>query len=275
MPVRILSATGALVVSCVFAALSSNAQVFWNIDFDSSTDLLFDTYHDFFNPPDSPAVVTYGTFDTGDPSHHNALQFTVDSSGNAYPWSATWVAILVTKTIATYEPAHTFLAFDLLVYEQRPLNVQIAYGGSGFNVTQLSAYVNPLLVGSFERFMLPLTAFQTNILMGQGGGTGPSSFIFGIQGDPANPDTTWPSCATNMFRLDNIKYIVAPTLSITTSNSAVLLSWPTNAAGFGLQQTADSLNWVAVTNTPFVTNGVSQVVVSPAAPRTFFRLVGP
>jgi hypothetical protein len=256
------------------AAVSSNAQVFWDIDFDSSTDLLFDTYHTIFHLPDSEAVVTYGTIDTGDASHHNALQFTVDSSGNAYPWSANWTGMLVIKTIATYDPGHTFMAFDLLVYEQRPFNVQITYGGSGFNVRQLSAYVNPSVTGSFERFMVPLTAFQTNITIGEAG-TGPSAFIFGIQGDPANPDTTWPSCATNMFLLDNIRYVISPPLSIATSNNAVILSWPTISPGFDLQQTTDLSNWTSVTTAPIATNGVSQVVASPAGPQRFFRLIGP
>ncbi|MDB6067664.1 MAG: hypothetical protein JWR26_3872 [Pedosphaera sp.] len=66
----------------------------------------------------------------------------------------------------------------------------------------------------------------------------------------------------------------APTLGIAISGGNKLLSWPWPSAGFALQQNSDpaTTNWVTVPNTPAVVN---QVIVAPASPNTFYRLVSP
>jgi hypothetical protein len=254
---------------------SAKAQL-WNIDFDSSTgDLFMDTYNVTFHPPDAPATVNYSTIETGDPTHHKVLRFTSDSSASAYGWYTDWTAMLVVKPVSSYDPEHTFVEFDLLVYELRPLHIQVSYAISDpFTLRGLQLDITPAVTGSFQRFTLPLTAFQVAHLIGTPPNY-PASMQFGIRGDPANPDTTWPSCATNMFLLDNIKYIVSPALSIQSSNNAVILSWPTNAIGFTLQQNSAfaTEGWTAVTNAPIIVNGQSQVLLSEISGRSFFRLV--
>lgn len=266
---------GALAASCIIAAFSAHAQV-WLIDFDSSTDMGMQTYRVSYTPPDPPANVSYGTIDTGDPAHQNALRFTVDSSASAHGWYADWGPSLVPKPVASYDPEHTFVQFELLVYELRPLHVQLSYGGGEpFTARGLQVDVNPTVSGSFQRFTLPLTAFQLVSLIGTPPNY-PASFQFGIRGDPANPDTTWPSCATNMFMLDNIRYLISPPLSIAGSNNTVAIAWPTNAVGFTLQQSSSYTGlWTAVTNIPVVVNDQNQVLLQFVAGQNFYRLVGP
>ncbi len=57
----------------------------------------------------------------------------------------------------------------------------------------------------------------------------------------------------------------------------VVLSWSTNAAGFGLQQNSSlaTTNWLDVTNTPTVTNNLNQVTLPAAAKDNFFQLFHP
>lgn len=259
-----------------FATFSTPAQVLWNLDFDLSTDLWTQYLLNAYSPPDNPPTVTYGTVDTGDPAHQNAFRFLVDSSANAYGWHSEWAGLLVAKPVAAFEPEHTYLQFDLLVYELKPVHVAIDYATppATFNVRILELSVNPTAAGSFQRFMLPLTNFNVLHLIGAPPNN-PTTFQFGIIGDPTNLNT-WPSSATNMFLLDNIKYIVSPPLSISSSNNWVILSWPTNAVGFTLQQNpglADA--WTAVTNTPVVVNDQNQVLLAPVAAQGFYRLIGP
>jgi len=57
----------------------------------------------------------------------------------------------------------------------------------------------------------------------------------------------------------------------------VVLSWSTNAAGFGLQQNSSlaTTNWLDVTNTPIVTNDLNQVTLPAAGKNNFFQLFHP
>jgi hypothetical protein len=73
-----------------------------------------------------------------------------------------------------------------------------------------------------------------------------------------------------------------PRLSIALSSGVgvttnVVLSWPTNAAGFGLQQNSNlaTANWQTVTNTPTITNGLDQVTLPATPPNNFFQLFHP
>jgi hypothetical protein len=272
--VRIRSTTLFAVASCALG-FTSQAQVLWDLDFDSSTDLASQITLISYSPPGAPPTVTYATVDTGDPGRQNALSVTVDSSSSTNGWHGEWEGILVGKSVATYDPEHTFIAFDLLVYELKPLTLRIDYDAAGFfNIRILDLIVNPTVAGSFHRIKLPLTAFTVSNLIGTPANN-PTRFQFGIFGNPTNLDT-WPMCATNLFLLDNIEYIVSPPLSIASSNNAVVLSWPTNAVGFTLQQNAWLGNgWTPVTNIPVVVNDQNQVLLAPVAAQNFYRLVGP
>jgi uncharacterized repeat protein (TIGR03803 family) len=74
-----------------------------------------------------------------------------------------------------------------------------------------------------------------------------------------------------VFRLSAL----APSLSIVSSGTGVVLSWPSSAADLRLQQTSDlsSGNWTYVTSTPVITNLQNQIIVSPNPnANTFYRL---
>jgi hypothetical protein len=68
-----------------------------------------------------------------------------------------------------------------------------------------------------------------------------------------------------------------PRLSISLSGNQAFLTWPTNAAGFNLQQNTNLLttNWVTVTNIPVVTNILYQVTVPTTHSQNFYRLATP
>jgi probable HAF family extracellular repeat protein len=67
----------------------------------------------------------------------------------------------------------------------------------------------------------------------------------------------------------------AAQLSISPSDSDVVISWPTNTINFSLFQNSDlsTTNWTSVTNTVIVTNGQNQVVVpGPLIGNCLYRL---
>jgi hypothetical protein len=266
-------------VGWLLASHSTTAQVLWDIDFDTSTDLLYwNTTSIYYSGGGTipPPVITSATVNTGEPAHQNALRFSVDASANTDHYYSAWQAIPVAETVATYDPQHTFLSFDLLVYQLRPVHAKIYYCGWLNNIRNLEIDAIPTVTGSFQRFTLPLSSF-TVTWFSDTPPNNPTTFEFGIRGDAAHPDTTWPFAPTNVFLLDNILYTVSPTLSITNSGTNLILWWPTNASSFTLQQNLDaaSPDWLPVTNSPVKTNGQNQVLVAPVTGRHFYRLVGP
>jgi photosystem II stability/assembly factor-like uncharacterized protein len=68
-----------------------------------------------------------------------------------------------------------------------------------------------------------------------------------------------------------------PALTITRSGSNVVISWPTNATGFGLQQSSalGSPNWVGATNPVSIVNARNQVSVTVTNRANFYRLKSP
>jgi hypothetical protein len=67
-----------------------------------------------------------------------------------------------------------------------------------------------------------------------------------------------------------------PLLSLSCQSNSVVLSWSSSAVGFVLEQRTNvSAAWIAVTNTPLVTNSQYRVV-QPMVPsgRNFYRLRG-
>jgi len=71
-------------------------------------------------------------------------------------------------------------------------------------------------------------------------------------------------------------YVSPPEVLLSSAlwGQKIVLSWPTNATGFGLEQNSDvaTTNWMSVTNAPTITNGQRQVSVSPTNNNLFFRL---
>jgi hypothetical protein len=68
-----------------------------------------------------------------------------------------------------------------------------------------------------------------------------------------------------------------PALTFTRSGSSVIISWPTNATGFGLQQSSalGSPNWVGVTDPVSIVNARNQVSVTATNRANFYRLKSP
>jgi photosystem II stability/assembly factor-like uncharacterized protein len=68
-----------------------------------------------------------------------------------------------------------------------------------------------------------------------------------------------------------------PWLNISLFGNQALIRWPTNAAGFNLQQNTNllSTNWVTVTNLPVITNILYQVTVPKTNQQNFYRLKNP
>ena len=95
-----------------------------------------------------------------------------------------------------------------------------------------------------------------------------------------------PLAGSQFYRLKSTLGSLPPLLSIqmTASNTAVLawqaagnaavVAWPTNAAGFALQQNANlnTTSWVNVTNPVQVVRGERQVTISPLVGQRFYCL---
>ena len=68
-----------------------------------------------------------------------------------------------------------------------------------------------------------------------------------------------------------------PILSVTLVGSNVVVSWPTNALNFVLEQNSDltTENWVTLTNQPTLnlSNLQNEVVITPSDSSSFFRLI--
>jgi hypothetical protein len=68
---------------------------------------------------------------------------------------------------------------------------------------------------------------------------------------------------------------LAPKLSIFTSQSGPVISWPNSADGFSLERSSDILtrNWESVPIPPTVVNGQNQVAITPTGASSAYRLV--
>lgn len=110
---------------------------------------------------------------------------------------------------------------------------------------------------------------------------GPTSDL--ISWTPTQLGDFWYTCTVTGHRGMSGKFTVTsavvppPKLSISLSGANVILSWPTNAVGYNLQQTAELssptwTNYVGIVNT----SGTNKTVtVTTPASRLFFRLSNP
>ncbi len=82
---------------------------------------------------------------------------------------------------------------------------------------------------------------------------------------------------SNIFNNFGGRIYVSPPevlLTSTISSNNLVLSWTTNAIGFGLEQSPDLTmgSWIAVTNEPAITNGNKEVPLPTTNDHLFFRL---
>jgi hypothetical protein len=81
----------------------------------------------------------------------------------------------------------------------------------------------------------------------------------------------------SIYISQSVQVAAPPWLSISLFGNQALIQWPTNAAGFNLQQSTNLLatNWVTVTNIPVITNILYQVAVPKTNSQNFYRLKTP
>jgi len=260
-------------------AAHAHAQVAFYADFDSS----FPFSHQGGQTLSGPIAPTVSASieDIGSPQR-KILKVTVDSSDQVlqippHPWTSRWTfSPTLSWTPQIYDPAHTFLKFDGLVSVLRPISIQIQLAGSPATI-DLDLEVMPDTTNAFQTFVLPLSSFRVTTFGRGGHPPYPTLSCFGMHGDTTQPETTWPAATNNFIMVDNISYVVAPAVSIAVREAAISISWPTNAAGFALQENADltTQNWSTVTNAMVISNGVYQITVPADRSQNFYRLVAP
>jgi hypothetical protein len=109
--------------------------------------------------------------------------------------------------------------------------------------------------------------------------TGTAALTFGDQ--PVIRGVADANASTLSADYINAAVVVSPlpALKINTSANTLTLSWPTAAAGFVLQESADasltSANWTDVPSSPTVANGQSVVSLPVSATKRFYRLYHP
>jgi hypothetical protein len=115
-----------------------------------------------------------------------------------------------------------------------------------------------------------------------------NDIVFAIAINPATPPGQYFGIVTiqggtDIFAATNLASPIfevslpPATLDIAPSGTNLVLSWMSPPGGFVLQQNSDltTTNWTAVTNTPTITNGQNQIILSPTNGNQFYRLEYP
>jgi len=115
-----------------------------------------------------------------------------------------------------------------------------------------------------------------------------TDIVFGVTVNPSTPPGNYSGTvtlvggsdifATNNLASQTFQVMLSPaTLILALAGTNFVLSWPSQPAGCVLQQNSDltTTNWVVVTNTPTISNGLSQVLLPPFPGNQFFRLAYP
>ena len=76
-------------------------------------------------------------------------------------------------------------------------------------------------------------------------------------------------------RQRSLQRVVAPKLTISALSNSVVLSWPTNTAGFNLEQSTTMSNWTNDPVTPVVASNRYNVTNAPGSAATYYRLYKP
>ena len=154
--------------------------------------------------------------------------------------------------------------FDLTSFTGKILG-NTAGAGAAFEIM-------PLLNGQ-DGFANPLTFDAT--------GYAGNSFFYNtpiLTGFDTYNISLWMDFALTSLNLVDASILVQPRMQISlTSSNYVRLSWPTNSAGFTLQQNLDlnTTNWIAVTNAVNVVSTDYQANIATQGAKQYFRLVNP
>jgi hypothetical protein len=168
------------------------------------------------------------------------------------------------------------VSFDASYSKSNSFYISINYGDWPNN-QELARYVTPVVVGSFRKYVIPLSSFTVWKYNGSPPAV-PYAVNFGIGVYWPWTGGSWNFDADNVLLIDNFSYfVVPPPLSICSSNGNAIVSWAADTTPYVLEQNSDlnTTNWTIVTNLPSVSDGRAQVVVSMAAGMNFYRLRSP
>lgn len=262
-----------LAALCLLQPASALAQFIWSMDFESwpvGTGPILGSQGS--PPPTATALVT----DIGG-EHGHILTLSVDSSSCTGPWESSWDIYPRNFTVTGYVPERTYVSFEAMVSKLQPIRVKLEYTLTAEAVRNLETRVYPRAVGSFERFVIPLSAFDQTFFWGNPPDY-PTAIEVGIEGNPSVTDSLWGCDTDNVLSTDNITYyVLPPSLKISADNGNLLITWPTNATPYVLQESMgpSTSAWTDVLTPPTVTNAQNQIAVSPSEVSHFYRLRSP
>lgn len=202
--------------------------------------------------------------------------YTVDGWWSAYPGGpptgrltpVTWPAGVDAQAITTGPTLGTSASLTLRRVDGQPFDLRSFTGkilgntggaGAAFEIMpQLNgqdALINPIMydatgyAGSSFSYAPALTGYDTYII------------------------SLWMDFALTQLTVADASGLPTMRISATLTNSAVL-NWPTNCAGYTLQQaiSLNSTNWTAVTNVATISGTNYQALVPMTNPVLFFRL---
>lgn len=95
----------------------------------------------------------------------------------------------------------------------------------------------------------------------------------GTKGIMAGYTGSYPNLTSVLYAFSPT--VVAPQLSLLSSNSQYAVAWPSSVTGFQLQQNTNlsTANWSNVTSPVLLSNGMNEVIISPSNPADFYRLI--
>lgn len=94
----------------------------------------------------------------------------------------------------------------------------------------------------------------------------------GTKGIIAGATGSYPSLIPVLYAFS--PSVIAPELSLLSSNAQFAVAWPSSFTGFQLQQNTDlgTANWSNVTSPVLLSNGMNEVIISPSNGAAFYRL---
>ncbi|HEY2329150.1 MAG TPA: hypothetical protein VGI63_04995 [Verrucomicrobiae bacterium] len=115
-----------------------------------------------------------------------------------------------------------------------------------------------------------------------------TDIVFGVSINPSTPRGNYSGTVSilggaNIFATNNLASqtfqisLVPAVLHLAIARTNCVISWPSPPAGFVLQACSNlsTTNWVALTNTPTVSNGWNEVIFPPGGGSCFYRLAYP
>ena len=175
-------------------------------------------------------------------------------------------------------------AIEFNIYSAAPGGRGYAYGQNGLNVGPYTptspvniASGNPISVDMLYAngtVQLQLSDLASNTTFSASVSVGDLPTLLGS--DTAYVGFTGGEGGTTSTQVvSDFTFVSLTALSLQhTATNTIVLSWPTSALGYALEQNSNvaTSNWVATPNAVTVANGQNQVVITPSAANVFYRL---